>query len=488
MRNHVFRIFRWLAAGGLLLVAACATNPVTGKKEFMLLSESDEERLGAESDKSIVAQYGVLDDPDLAAYVEGIGQRMVPVSHMPKEDFAFRVLDDPIVNAFALPGGYVYITRGILAYINDEAALAGIMGHEIGHVTARHGAQRYSQQAILGIGAGAVGAIFSDQPIVGDIAGAAGVLALLKYGRDDERQSDELGVEYATKIGYDTRPMADFFRTLDVLSGGKRPPGWMSTHPDPGDRYNDVRRLTREWQAKLGGSSFKTDRNAHLRRLAGLAFGENPRHGTVRGGEFIHPDLSFRFPMPQGWKYLNAAAAVQMAEPDGNAIILFEVEGEESNPTSVANAFVERNSIAERSRETRSIGGLSAVEVLGSITGKSGVIGILSTFIGKDAKIFAFHGMCADADMTKYRSVFSRIAGGFARLEDKSLLGLQPVEIQIVEAGRTASFRDLVSAYPIPEEAALDLAGLALLNGFEVGANVPRGTLLKVLRVRSGSP
>ena len=214
-------------------LAGCATNPVTGKKELNFLSLEDEERMGAESDLGIVAQYGVVDDTKLTAYVQSIGNQLVPVSHMPEEDFEFRVLDDPVVNAFALPGGYVYVTRGIMAYLNDEAALAGIMGHEVGHVTARHSAQRYTQQLLLGMGAGTLGQLFKNIPLAADILGGSASLMLLKYSRDDERQSDQLGVEYATKVGYDTRPMAEFFHTLDQLSGDHQLPGWASTHPDP---------------------------------------------------------------------------------------------------------------------------------------------------------------------------------------------------------------------------------------------------------------
>jgi predicted Zn-dependent protease len=199
----------------VVTVTGCSVNPVTGKRQLNFYSEEDEVAMGAEADPAIKSQYGELDDPEIQAYVKEIGARMVPVSHRPNLDFHFTVLDDPIVNAFALPGGYCYVTRGILGYLNSEAALAGVMGHEVGHVTAQHGVTKMSGQSMLGLGLAVGSAVAADIPFVNEIAGTSAQLLFLKYGRDDERQSDELGVQYATAIGYDTHEMAEFFQTLD---------------------------------------------------------------------------------------------------------------------------------------------------------------------------------------------------------------------------------------------------------------------------------
>jgi predicted Zn-dependent protease len=468
-----------------VLLAACATNPVTGKKELSFLSLDDEETLGAQSDQSIVAQYGIVDDPKLASYVQSIGDRMVPVSHMPDEDFVFRLLDDPVVNAFALPGGYVYITRGILAYMNDEAALAGVMGHEIGHVTARHGSQRYTQQVLMGMGTGVVATVFSNVPMVADVLGTSASLLLLKYSRDDERQSDELGVEYATKIGYDTRPMAEFFQTLDVLSGDQRLPGWASTHPDPGDRHNTVLGLTSEWQTRVGSTDFRTDRNGYIERLEGLIFGENPRHGFEHGGDFVHPELAFRFPIPDQWQWINTAAAVQMGAPDKKAMITFQLASGQSSPNDAATAFIQQNEFTEQLRRSLQISGYSAVEVVGSITSQGQTLVAQATFIAKDDRIYYFTGMSLVDDFNRYRPTFTQVAGGFGPLRDSALLNTQPVVLHVIVAERTDRFRDLVKGYPIPEQAGIELAGLALLNGFGPDETVPQGTFLKVLQVRN---
>ena len=185
--------------GILLFIISCAANPVTGQQEFMLLSEPDEIRLGRKTDAQIARTYGLYDDPDLTAYIDRIGQRIAKGSHRPDLSFAFRVLDSPVVNAFAVPGGFVYVTRGILIYFTSEAELSGVLGHEIGHVAARHSAQQYTKAQLAQLGLG-LGTILSKD--FRELAGLAqfGVgMLFLKFSRDNERQADDLGVEYATR-------------------------------------------------------------------------------------------------------------------------------------------------------------------------------------------------------------------------------------------------------------------------------------------------
>src|SRR5688572_21507744 len=197
----------------LVLVVGCAVNPVTGKKQVSLMSEAQELALGAESDPQIIAQFGLYEDAEMKSFIEKHGQEMAAISHRPNLQFHFRILDSPVVNAFAVPGGYVYFTRGIMAHFNNEAEFAGVLGHEIGHVTARHSVDQYTKSTIaqvLMIG----GLIVSKElRAFANEANMAMQLMFLKYSRDHESQSDELGVEYSTKIGYDAREMAGFFNT-----------------------------------------------------------------------------------------------------------------------------------------------------------------------------------------------------------------------------------------------------------------------------------
>ncbi len=241
--------------GSLFWLASCAVNPVSGQRELMLISEDKEIQLGRQTDADVVRQFGIYDDQKLNAYVNGLGQRMGKVSHRPHLAYHFKVLDVSVVNAFAVPGGYVYFTRGILANLNTEAELAGVMGHEIGHITARHSAQQISRAQLAKLAVEA-GSVFSDEfRALSGLAGFGVQMLFLKFSRDNERQADDLGVEYASKVGYDASQMANFFETLDRMQahGDKSGlPSWFSTHPNPEDREKVVRERSREWQQKLG--------------------------------------------------------------------------------------------------------------------------------------------------------------------------------------------------------------------------------------------
>lgn len=459
----------------------CAVNPVTGKREISLLSEGQEVQLGAESDPAIVAQYGLLEDRAIADYVQSIGERMVPVSHRPDLDFTFRTLDDPIVNAFALPGGYVYITRGILAYLNSEAALAGVVGHEIGHVTARHGVQRYTQQAILGAGLG-IGSILSENfAQYADLAGQAAGLLLLKYGRDDERQSDRLGVEYATALGYDTTDMAEFFHTLDRLrpADGGGLPSWMSTHPDPGERWNTVRELTRQEQSP--GGNYEKGRERYLRTIDGLVFGTDPRQGYFQGDLFVHPQLRFTFPTPGGWQRQNAPSQVVMVEPNQAAAVIFQAAQGDS-PAAAANAFTGQQGMTVLERSNVTVAGGTGVRTVIRMAAEGGSQIVSSTFFAYGGGQWVFHGLCAESGYGTWRVMLDAPADGFAELNDAALINVRPVRVKIVEAPISGSFRQIAARYPIPENALIDdLAGLAILNGVELDTQIVAGELLKVL-------
>ena len=228
---------RAAAAGSLLFLTSCAVNPATGAREFMLVSESQEIALGRESDPAVTAQYGLVDDPELQAYVSRLGQSIAEVSERPSLPWSFKVVDDPIVNAFALPGGFIYVTRGILLHFDSEAELMGVLGHEVGHVTARHGASQMSRQQ-LQMGLLGAGAIFSETVrTYGALAMQGMQLLNLSYSRGDESESDRLGLRYISRLGYDADAMIGVFEMLaqDGGRGGKPPPGMAADPPVPGE-------------------------------------------------------------------------------------------------------------------------------------------------------------------------------------------------------------------------------------------------------------
>ncbi|MGH9893221.1 MAG: M48 family metalloprotease, partial [bacterium] len=290
-----------LAAGPL----GCARNPVTGKSELSLVSESQEIQMGQQAAKEVAQTIGFYKDPAVSAYVADIGKRMAAESERPNLPWEFNVVDDAAVNAFAIPGGFIYVTRGLMGAINSEAELASVLGHEIGHVTHRHSVQQISkaQLAQLGLGIGSI--ISSDIAKFGQLAGVGLNLLFLKYGRDAENQADQSGLRYALQQNYDVREMPKVFETLSRMSqagGGGRLPEWLSTHPDPESRIERTQKMLDTIQIP---SRAIVDREDYLRHVQGMTFGEDPRQGYFEGSRFYHPEMRFQLTFPGDWKRQN---------------------------------------------------------------------------------------------------------------------------------------------------------------------------------------
>ncbi len=310
----------------VILAAACATNPVTGKRQMSLLSEAEELAIGQQQDAEVRREMGVYDDPELQRYVTNIGLELARTSHRPNLPWAFTVVDNPAINAFALPGGYVYVTRGILAYLDDESELAGVLGHEIGHVTARHAAQAYTRQAQANLGL-TVLSIFvpSTRPFTELGATGLGVL-FLRHGREAELEADRLGVEYGSAAGWDPSGVPRFLSTLarvDALNE-RGVPNWLSTHPNPGSRVGQAEPVVGKFAS---ATATKVNRDQYQERIDGLVFGDNPKDGIVRGNVFLHPMLRLALEFPDGWDVTNSPDAVLAQEPGTeHYMVLQEVE------------------------------------------------------------------------------------------------------------------------------------------------------------------
>ena len=306
--------------------AACATNPVTGKKQISLLSEAEEMAIGQQQDAEIRREMGVYDDPALQRYVNDIGQELARVSHRPNLPWTFTIVDSPAINAFALPGGYIYLTRGILAYLDDEAELAGVLGHEIGHVTARHAAQAYTRQAQAGIGLTILSIFVPSTAPFADLGSAGLSVLFLRHGRDAELEADRLGVEYGSGAGYDPAGVPRFLATLarvDNLSE-RGVPNWLSTHPDPGSRVTKAEPVASKF---VSDAAKAQNRDQYLERIQGMVFGDRVEEGIVRGNEFLHPLLRLGVKFPEGWELTNTPQAVLAQEPGtDHFMVLQEVE------------------------------------------------------------------------------------------------------------------------------------------------------------------
>lgn len=471
----------WLVLA--ILLTTCAKNPVTGKREVMLMSEADEIKLGAESDPEIVAEYGVFENPEFQAFINEKGNEMAKVSHRSSLPFHFKILDSPVVNAFALPGGYVYFTRGILAHFNNEAQFAGVLGHEIGHVTARHGANQYSKQMLAQLGLAIGASISKELETFADIAGTGLQLLFMKFGREDESQSDELGVEYASRTGNDGNQMADFFKTLDLLGGEgeDRMPAFLSTHPAPLDRFERVGELTKIWQGKLPNKSFSVNRDSYLRRLDGMPYGEDPQQGFMEKSVFYHPALAFYFPVPKDWTLTNTPSQVTVTEKSGNGLLIFDLAKGNDFQVAVKETLDENELLVVRDKNRR-INGFQALEAeLKQKTPNSDAepLTIKLTLIKDGDNMFRFLSIAQGKEVGNFISAMSSVVDGFSRLNDKEKLNRQVERIQIVSARRNGTFAEVLTDYKMP---AARHKELAILNGMELADRVAGNMLVKVIK------
>lgn len=468
----------------LFMVPSCAVNPVTGKKQLMFFSEAQEVKMGKEYDPQVIATFGLYEDEELSRFITEKGKEMGEISHRPNLEYHFRVLDSPVVNAFAVPGGYVYFTRGILAQFNNEAELAGVLGHEIGHITARHTVSQQSKQQlgqILLIG----GMIASEEfRQFADYAMQGMQLLFLKYGRDAERESDQLGVEYSTKIGYNSHEMANFFNVLHKMqmeseSGGV--PTFLSTHPDPADRLERVHELTEEWQDSIPRDNYLVKENEYLRMIDGIVYGEDPRQGYVEGNTFYHPELRFKYPVPSDWKVQNMPMQVQMAPSDGSALIVFSIAQENALNSAAENTLKNLQLNVVDTKRT-DVNGMPAIVTVSEQTSQNQqnqqqTIRVLSYFIDY-GKIFVFHGVTTDEQFNNYYRTFESTMVNFDELSDPSKLNVEPMRISVKEVPRTTTVADVLEYYDVPQD---KRRNMALLNNKELNEQVSQGELIKIV-------
>ncbi len=458
----------------------CAINPVTGKRELSLISEDQEIAMGREYDPQISQMYGVYDNPKLRKYVDDIGQKMVKISHRPNLKYEIKVMDSPVINAFAVPGGYVYITRGILAYLNNEAELAGVMGHEIGHITAKHSVNQQSKAQLAQLGLGLGSALIEGFDQYAGLAQQATGLLFLKFGRDDETQSDKLGVEYSSKVGYDSHEMANFFKVLDNMRGdtGNSLPDFLSTHPNPVDRVKKVGKQTEKWQKKLTGKKFVVNRDRYLDQINGLIFGPDPRQGFEEGNVFYHPGLKFEFPTPKGWKVNNLPSQVQMVAADEQGVMVFKLEAA-TDHKQAATTFITNSKLKVLSRKSVKVNGANAEEVIGTLQTQQGVLKLMAYFIRKGKNVYSFMGYSAEQAFVTYQSAFSSTMKGFKTLTDRNKINRKPDRLAIKKVKRNSTLKAALKSFGIKDE---DLEQHALLNGaMALSDQVKANTKLKII-------
>jgi predicted Zn-dependent protease len=469
------RIRRWAAglAAVLLVLWGCSTNPATGRPQLALISQQQEVELGRDYDQRIQLLLGVYPDAKLQEYVDRVGQKLATGSERPDLAWTFRVVDDPVVNAFALPGGHVYVTRGLMTHLSSEAQLAAVLGHEIGHVTARHAVTQMSKARIARIGLFA-GAILS--PALAGFAARGLDVLFLKYSRDDERQADDLGLHYMYAQGYDPREMPRVFEVLRRVSqgqGGQRIPDWESTHPSEEERIRttgaEVARLGRDFSGRT------VNREEYLRSLERVAFGQNPREGYFLGSTYIQPALATQIHFPDGWKAANGRSSAEAVAPSQDAVVILSLSGETSWRKAAREFFLHKGSENGETLSTEVNGQPGVVRTFGLADTNAGDLQGVAAFVEHGGRVFQILGITRARDWTRYQEALTAAVESFRPETDPTLIGVQPKRLEIVTLPAAMTLEEFSRRYP----STVDLNTLALINQAEAGTRFAAGEQVK---------
>lgn len=475
-----------LIAGALLFLAltACSQNPVTGKHDFVMLSEDNELSIGRANHPKIIEQYGRYNDEELQGYVQSVGERLAKVSHRDNLTYRFTVLDSPVINAFALPGGYIYITRGLMAYLNSEAELAAVLGHEIGHVTARHGVrqQSASQAANLGYTLGSL--FFPELRAAGsqNLFNLFGGALLSGYGREHELESDGLGAEYLAKAGYDSQAMLDVIRVLkaqEVFAAEQAKQqgrevqsyhGLFASHPDNDTRLHEV--VADAEKFSLNGQGIR-GKEQYFDKISGMTFGDSEEQGVRRDHHFYHLAMDFAVDFPIGWQVLNYPDRIQAVSSGGNGFI--EVRAVDINRKISPRDFINQRLkldkvIAGRRIKSHGLDGYTG------LLEQQGQRARISVVYLRD-KAFVFFSSVKDAKTFNNTDVeFLKVAKSLHPLSKREEVLAKAFKIDIVRVTRKDNYPRWAKKSRISNSA---LQQLKLLNGDYPAGELEAGQLAK---------
>lgn len=486
-----------LLAPALALPAACTrvVNPATGQAEFTAMGPEQERQIGKEQHPQVLMQFGgPYDDPELQAYVTRIGDQLASVSELPELDFTFTVLNSEVINAFALPGGYVYVTRGLLALADNEAELAGVMAHEIGHVTARHSAQRYSR-GVLAQGGLAIGTILAGvfgggaaADLVQQAGGLGAQAYLAGYSRDQEFQADELGIRYLARAGYDPTAMSSFLdklgrndqlmRRLAGRDGSDPASSWFATHPRTPDR---VLRAAEQASAAAPGEG-RIERDRYLAAIDGMVYGEDPSQGVVRGRTFLHPDLGFAFEVPPGYEIVNTPTAVLGRAKNGlMKFDLAQVPEGRNVAAYLANDWARELGAGRLANVSESrVDGMPAASAVapGRLDDGREVTVALAAVRGGDARVYRFMFVSPGRMSAAQASAYQATVNSFRRLSANEAAAIDARRIQVVTVAQRQDVADFARRMAVD---ALPREHFELLNGLAPGAALTPGQRVKLI-------
>lgn len=435
--------------------------------------------MGQQADADVRREMGMYDDPELQRYVADIGYRLAKLSHRPNLPWQFAVVDHPAVNAFALPGGFIYITRGILPYLDDEAELAAVLGHEIGHVTARHSVQQ-ATRAMLGQGAMIGLGVFvpATRPL-GDV-GAAGLGVLfMKFGRDDEREADRVGIEYAAKGGWDPSAVPSVLQTLsrmDELSE-RGVPNWLSTHPEPASRVTEAQPLAAKFASP---NAADRNREEFLRHINGIVVGDNPKDGIVRGNAFLHPVMRFALEFPEGWDVANSPSQVAAREPDQKHYMLLQLVDRPQGRTIEDIAAREMASAGFKRLEGQParLGGLDAY--VGLYQGQIRDIGrvvMRAAHIAQGRQVYVLAGFAPEAEFGKVDKEISASIRTFRELSEREAANIRPNRLDFYTVRSGDTWQSIASR----GGSLVRATDLAIMNHHAVNEQPQPGTRIKIV-------
>ncbi len=477
-----------LAASSLLLWLACTVNPVSGRPEVTLVSEARELEAGRVAAQRMADAMGSIDEPALAAYVEELGQRIAAHSPRGNIEYSFGIVDQPEPNAFALPGGFIFVSRGLLPIANSEDELASVLAHEVVHVAARHHAQLQTRAAgagLLALPGMLAGAVIGGP--VGDAVSApfaiAGLGLLASYGRDQERQADRVGQTIAAEAGYDPQGMADFLENLEKASArpddDARIPAFFQTHPSNPKRVSEASARARgiTWSRQPGIARSRAD---FLRRLDGVLVGNNPAEGILEGERFLHADLDFTVVFPENWTVLNTRRSVGAAAAEGDAHVVLEVKGRGNDPERAARVFLDEASEQVRldveTLQRIQIRDLDAVHARAVAGMRGGTISLDLTWIAHGGSIFLVTGVVDGGYSDRHRAAFQRVAYSFRALERDEREAIRETRLRLVEEREGESLARLGSR----TDNVWDVDVTATMNALATDARLARGQLVKI--------
>ena len=464
---------------------ACAINPATGRPGLVLTSKEQERRVGEKEARDIERSIGLVRDAALASYVTSIGQRLLQQSSQAEAPFQFLIPDMVEPNAFALPGGYVYVSRGLLALANSEDELANVIGHEVAHVLARHSGRRATLAAPFALVTGITSLATSIvSPMLGDaISGlghAAGGLVLSPYSRQQERQADRLGQQLAAKAGWDPQELSTFLRTLEreeaLSDASARSFDFLASHPTTPERVeNTAAEAKKLVRAKI--APIAANRNDFLARLDGLLIGPNPAEGVFIGNRFLQPELGFSFQPPPGWKTRNDRHLVAALEPKKRALSVLQAAAEGDDPVAVARASAEELGFdPDRDVHARRISDIPAAHVKTSVATSEGPLTLSITWIAYGGRVYQVLGASPPEHFDAYETTFLSVARSFRPLRGDERGSIEETRLRIREARAGETLADLVQrtgATWSAEEA-------AVANGIDSSTGLQQGQRIKI--------